>query len=122
MSVRGTSSSAPADYVQPDLLVVPPGEVAGTWRELRRLLLAVEVVSPESSFADRVVKRRLYQRQGVASYWVVDPDARLVEIWHPDDDRPEIAADELRWRVAPEAGELAIGLAGLFDPPRATGG
>jgi hypothetical protein len=44
------------DYVQPDLLVVPPGEVAGTWRELRRLLLAVQVVSPESSFADRLVK------------------------------------------------------------------
>ena len=52
----------------------------------------------------------------MASYWVVDPDARLVEIWHPDDDRPEIAADELRWLVAPEAGELAIGLAGLFRP------
>jgi Uma2 family endonuclease len=109
------------DYVQPDLLVVPPGEVAKSWRELHRLLLAVEVVSPESSFADRVVKRRLYQRHGVASYWVVDPDARLVEVWQPHDDRPVIVTNELRWRVAPQAGELAIGLSGLFDRPHRTG-
>ena len=61
--------------VQPDLFVVPMAEVSRDWRTYRTLLLAVEVLSPSSSRADRVVKRRRYQEQGVATYWVVDADA-----------------------------------------------
>ena len=110
----------PDEYVQPDLFVVPANEVTGDWRDCRTLLLAVEVVSPSSARADRVTKRRLYQRRGVATYWVVDPDARLVEVWHPGDDRPEVVSDALRWRVAPDAEELVIGAQDLFSglPPR----
>jgi Uma2 family endonuclease len=88
--------------VQPDLFVVPAGEVTDSWSSIQTLLLAVEVVSPASARADRVAKRRLYQRQGVATYWIVDPDARLVEVWHPEDARPEIVTDRLTWRVAPD--------------------
>jgi hypothetical protein len=44
----------------------------------------------------------------------VDADARLVEVWHPGDDRPEIATDVLRWRAAPAAEELVIDLAEQF--------
>jgi Uma2 family endonuclease len=104
----------PDEYVQPDLFVVPAGEVTGDWRDCRTLVLAVEVVSPGSARADRLTKRRLYQRRGVATYWIVDADARLVEVWHPGDDRPEIATDVLRWRAAPDAEELVIDLAELF--------
>jgi Uma2 family endonuclease len=78
-------------------------------------MLAVEVISPSSARADRLTKRRLYQRRGVATYWIVDADARLVEVWHPGDDRPEIVTDLLRWRVAPDAEELVIDLAELFE-------
>jgi Uma2 family endonuclease len=101
--------------VQPDVFVVPRSEVSRHWTSIHTLLLAVEVVSPSSARSDRLVKRRLYQRQGVATYWVVDPDARLVEVWHPEDDRPEIVTDAVRWRVAPEAEELAIALAEVFE-------
>ncbi|HWP38353.1 MAG TPA: Uma2 family endonuclease [Gemmatimonadales bacterium] len=101
--------------VQPDLFVVPAAEVSRDWRTYRTLLLAVEVLSPGSSRADRVVKRRRYQEQGVATYWVVDVDARLVEVWHPDDERPEIVPDLLRWRVSPAARELVIDLAEVFS-------
>ena len=52
----------------------------------------------------------MHQRRGVATYWVADPDARLVEVWHPADERPEIVTDVLRWRVADEPGELEIEL------------
>jgi Uma2 family endonuclease len=62
-----------------------------------RLLLAVEVLSPSSGRGDRVVKRRLHQRAGTPEYWIVDPDARVVERWRPDDARPEILADMLTW-------------------------
>jgi len=61
------------------------------------------------------VKRRLYQRQQVATYWVVDPDARLVEVWHPGDDRPEIVTDALGRRVAPDGDDLVIPLRELFE-------
>lgn len=81
---------------------------------MRTLLLSAGVVSPSSARGDRLIKRRLYQRQRVATSWVVDPDARLVEVWRPDDDRPEIVADILRWRVTPDVEELVIELAALF--------
>jgi Uma2 family endonuclease len=100
--------------VQPDLFVIPASEVSASWKSVRTLLLAVEVVSPSSARGDRLVKRRLYQRQRVATYWVVDPDARLVEVWHPDDERPEIVTDLLRWRAAPGADEVVIELPRLF--------
>lgn len=112
---------APADItwdreqlVQPDIFVVPAGEVTSSWASIRTLLLAVEVVSPSSARGDRLTKRRLYQRQGVATYWIVDPDARLVEVWHPEDHRPEIVTDTLKWRVTPDAEELVIDLGRLF--------
>lgn len=101
--------------VQPDLFVIPAAEVSKSWTSVRTLLLAVEVVSPSSARGDRLVKRRLYQRQRVATYWIVDPNARLVEVWHPDDERPEIVTDVLRWRVAPDAADAAIDLAALFE-------
>ena len=90
-----------------------PGTI-GTWRDVQGLDLAVEIVSPGSSYADRVVKRKTYQRHRVATYWVVDPEARLVEVWGPDDDRPAIATDTLTWRQHHAAGELTILLKELF--------
>ena len=104
--------------VQPDVFVVPASETtAQDWSSIQTLLLAVEVVSPGSAQADRVKKRRLYQARGVLTYWIVDPDARMVEVWRPDDERPEIVTDVLRWRVAPGAGELQIELAEIFNVP-----
>jgi Uma2 family endonuclease len=50
----------------------------------------------------------------VATYWVVDTDARVVEVWHPDDARPAVVTDRLRWRLAPEAPELVIPLEEIF--------
>jgi hypothetical protein len=37
-----------------------------------------------------------------------------VEVWHPDDLRPEIVTGALRWRVTPEAEDLVSDLAELF--------
>jgi Uma2 family endonuclease len=101
--------------VQPDIFVVPLSEVTASWKTYRTLLLAVEVVSPSSARGDRLVKRRLYQRQGVGTYWVVDPDARLIEIWHPDDDRPTIATETLRWALSPEGPALEVAVTDVFS-------
>ena len=41
----------------------------------------------------------IYQREGVAEYWIVDIDARLVERWRPGDARPEILRERLEWQA-----------------------
>ncbi|MHB1225617.1 MAG: Uma2 family endonuclease [Gemmatimonadaceae bacterium] len=114
---------APADVefgadrmVEPDLFVVPlvDGRAPRTWQESGRLILAVEILSPGTARADRVVKRRLYQSEGVPEYWVVDVDARLVERWCPGDERPEIVTGRLGWRPDPAQPALEIELAAYF--------
>lgn len=103
--------------VQPDLFVFDKKEIAGSWETKKTLLLAVEVLSPSSVRQDREVKRRLYQEHGVGTYWVVDPDARVVEVWTPSDMEPRRATEVLRWRVEPGAAELLVELAGVFRDP-----
>jgi hypothetical protein len=46
--------------------------------------LVVEVLSPTTARAHRFTKRRLYQEEGIPTYWIVDPDAHFVEVWTPD--------------------------------------
>lgn len=102
----GLASLAPRDVdpepgrsVQPDVFVVPPDEIA-RFRgadPVERLVLAAEVLSPSSARGDRVKKRDLYQRNRVSEYWIVDLDARVIERWRPDDERPEVLAAQLEW-------------------------
>ena len=106
----------PRTLVQPDIFVAPfvAGRRPRTWPEIRELLLAVEVLSPSTARADRQVKRRKYQRQGVPEYWIVDLDARLVERWRPGDERPEILEGRLVWHPAGAPEPLVIDLAAFF--------
>lgn len=102
--------------VEPDLFVVPlvGGRAPREWVEVGRLLLTVEVLSPRTARADRQVKRRLYQRQGVPEYWIVDVSARLVERWRPDDERPEILTERVVWQPEPGVEPLEIDLSAYF--------
>lgn len=43
--------------------------------------LAVEVLSPTTASSDRGVKRDLCARYGVPHYWIVDPEARVIETY-----------------------------------------
>ena len=43
--------------------------------------LAVEIISPSTPRIDRVTKLQLYARYGVPFYWIVDPDARAIEVY-----------------------------------------
>jgi Uma2 family endonuclease len=104
------------EILQPDLFVLPaslPGPIR-RWTDVTTLLLAVEVLSPSTARYDRIVKRRRYQRAGVPEYWIVDPDARVIERWRPQDDRPEIASEVLEWRPASESPALVLNLPELF--------
>jgi Uma2 family endonuclease len=91
----------PYALVQPDLFVlrIDPGAPPKGWSEVGVPMIAIEVLSPSTAPCDRGAKRRIYQRAGVAEYWLVDPDARLVERWTPTDTRPEVVDERLEWRV-----------------------
>lgn len=43
--------------------------------------LIVEVISPGSIRLDRVTKFTEYEQTGVAEYWIVDPQARIIEVY-----------------------------------------
>ena len=100
---------------QPDVFVAPLlGKRPSEWKEIKSLLLAVEVLSPSTARADRRVKLGLFQRHHVPEYWIVDVDARLVERWRPDDQRPEILAGQLEWQPDPAHPSLVIDLPEYF--------
>ena len=42
--------------------------------------LVVEILSPATADRDRTVKTKLYARAGVRELWLVDADARTVEV------------------------------------------
>jgi Uma2 family endonuclease len=101
-------------YLQPDILVCRPEEVSADWRTVRRLVLAVEVVSPSSRHFDRGAKRRAYQAAGTATLWIVDPATSTVEIWTPEATVPVACRDTLKWRVRIGADELVVDVARLL--------
>jgi Uma2 family endonuclease len=80
------------------------------------ILWAVEILSQSSTRADRFTKRRLYQERAIPTYWMVDGDAQLVEIWQPDAELPVIERNRLTWRPAGAARPFALELSALFRP------
>ena len=75
--------------VQPDLLLLLPDQLH---LESKRGIegppaLVVEVLVPSNPDHDRIVKRAVYARGGVLEYWLVSPEAGLIEILVLDGDR-----------------------------------
>jgi Uma2 family endonuclease len=75
---------SPYDVVVPDLVFVSP--------ERSHLLqeknipgppdLAAEVLSPSTRHKDRVLKRRLFERERVREYWILDAERNTVRVYH----------------------------------------
>ena len=103
--------------VQPDLFVVPVDEVrTGDWSRLRSLRLAIEVLSPSTTRADRFTKRRRYQEARLPAYWVVDGADQSVEVWTPDAEFPVVERQRLGWHPAGAGQPFTLELAELFRP------
>ena len=119
----GYAVVAPADItfsskrlVQPDVFAIPPfeGRFPKSFEQVRQLLLAVEVLSPSTARADRVVKRKLFREERVPEYWIVDLDSRTIERTTPDELRPEILSERLTWLPDGATEPLEIDLAAYF--------
>jgi Uma2 family endonuclease len=118
----GVAFTSPADIswgqdvlVQPDVFVVPV-EQAKTldWNAIRDLLLVAEVLSPSTARHDRFTKRRRYQEARVPLYWIVDGEARQVEIWTLEDVFPRIERDRLIWQPDGSGAPFTLSLQELF--------
>ena len=92
-----------ADPVQPDIIVLlPDSQAHPTERGVEGPPdLLVEVLSPSNRGHDLLTKRALYARAGVREYWLVDPEARTIEILVLD-------RDALHLAVAGSGGEPLI--------------
>jgi Uma2 family endonuclease len=119
----GYAVVAPADIefsskrlVQPDVFAIPPfeGRFPKSFEQVKQLLLAIEVLSPSTARADRVVKRKLFRDERVPEYWIVDLDSRTIERSTPSESRPEISSERLTWWPDGAAEPLEIDLAAYF--------
>ncbi len=72
---------ADTSIVQPDIVFLDPTRRSAVSR--RGIegppTLAVEIISPSTTGIDRTTKRQLYARYGVPYFWLVDPEARMIE-------------------------------------------
>lgn len=77
---------APDTQFQPDVFVTRYADMRPE-RLTVAPLLAVEVRSPSTALYDLNLKRAAYERHGVASYWLVDPETPSVTVLELQDGR-----------------------------------
>ncbi|HEY4217372.1 MAG TPA: Uma2 family endonuclease [Gemmatimonadaceae bacterium] len=106
----------PDSYLEPDVFVVPAvnGRRPPAVDPTTRILLAVEVLSPSSARHDRITKRRFFQRARLESYWIIDGEAELFEIWHPGDERPALVDGPFIWNPTGATEPLLVDVARFF--------
>ncbi|CAN5253943.1 Uma2 family endonuclease [soil metagenome] len=106
---------AEGDYLEPDLIFIRrerAGIISDRGIEAAPDLV-VEVLSGSTAERDRGIKRERYTYFGVPTYWIVDPEARKIEIYGLAEGKaePEIVRDTLVWRPVPGGPELEIRVA-----------
>jgi Uma2 family endonuclease len=110
------------DYVEPDLVFVREDRVDDVIRDhgiVGTPDLVVEILSDSTEQRDRGIKRERYAAYGVPEYWIVDADARHVEVYRitrGDLRRVAVEDDVLRYRPTAGGPELVIDVPHLLRP------
>ncbi|MCC7131363.1 MAG: Uma2 family endonuclease, partial [Gemmatimonadales bacterium] len=84
------------------------------WRGFAVPRLAVEILSPSTARHDRITKRRRYQQAGIPTYWIVDVDAGVVEVWTAAAAQPVVAERTVEWQPDAALPPLVIDLERYF--------
>ena len=71
------------DTPQPDLLFIAKARlgIIGEKYVDGAPDLVMEILSPSTAYHDLKKKKRLYEASGVKEYWIVDPEAREIEVY-----------------------------------------
>ena len=72
------------DVVEPDLLYMSHGRAAAVLTDKHVTgppEIIIEIGAPSTRKRDETIKRRLYERQGVSEYWVVDPELDVIRVY-----------------------------------------
>jgi Uma2 family endonuclease len=107
------------DYVQPDIVFLRKDHEH--YRTKRGIEgppdLVVEILSSTTARQDRGIKRERYALFGVPEYWIIDVDARRVEVYRlqDDPDQPTIVADRLTWQPVEGGPVLELNVAELLS-------
>ena len=103
---------AEGDYLEPDLVFVrrERGGIISDRGIEGPPDLVVEILSGSTAERDRGIKRQRYAWFGVPQYWVVDPEAKHIEVYRMTNDpsTPEIAREQLTWQLHPGAPVLTM--------------
>jgi len=118
----GWAFAAPGDVhvnrksrVLPDIFVLPrtTTRMPKSWKDAPTPILVVEILSDSTAMRDLGAKSKLYNRAGVAEYWIVDWEERNVRVIRRGE--PDIVTDDrIEWRPAGAAESLVIDLPALF--------
>lgn len=98
---EGEIFNAPLDVTFHDITVVQPDlfYVSGEQKEIVKdtridgpPTLVVEILSPSTSRKDRLQKLRIYQKERVQHYWLVNPEEKTLECFSLQDDAYALVA------------------------------
>jgi Uma2 family endonuclease len=115
---------SPHDVVEPDLFYI-------SHERARRVLtpqhargapeLVIEIASKGTRKRDETIKRRLYERDGVSEYWVVDPELDAIRVYRRAGDRfdraNELTSERNDMLTTPLLPGLEILLTRIFAEP-----
>ena len=116
------------DVVEPDLLYVSheraEGVLGEAWVEGSPDLV-IEIGSQSTHARDETIKLHLYERAGVAEYWVVDPRAESVRVYRRTadgfGDPTELSSDAHDALTTPLLPGMAVPVADIFKRARVAG-
>ncbi len=78
-----SDTTADTTIVQPDIVYLDSERLPALHRRgvEGSPTLVIEILSPTTAASDRSRKRALYARYGVPTFWLVDPDVRVIEAY-----------------------------------------
>jgi Uma2 family endonuclease len=107
------------DVLEPDLLFVL-NEHQDFLRDWVRGApdLVVEILSPSTEARDRGIKLKAYARYGVGEYWIVDPNAQVIEVYRLTAEGFHVASRRARGKTVetPLLPGFSLPVDGVFKP------
>jgi Uma2 family endonuclease len=114
----------PYDVVEPDLIYFSSERFKAVVTDKNAQGppdLAIEILSPSTRRRDEVLKRRLYERMGVAEYWVVDPELEAIKVYRQAEGKyqkaAELSREERGVLTTPLLPGLELSLDAIFELP-----